>query len=44
MSPKLFSLFTNDNNEIFDVRFCYPVTLGNIKLSDLLYADDYCNI
>ena len=40
MSPILFSLFINDINEIFDVRFCRPVTLGNIKLNNLLYADD----
>ena len=30
----------NSINEIFDVRFCHPITFGNIKLSDLLYADD----
>ena len=40
MSPILFNLFINDTNEIFYVRFCHPVTLGNIKLSNLLYADD----
>ena len=40
MSPILFNLFVNDINEIFDVRFCHPVSLGNIKLSNLLYADD----
>ena len=40
MSPILFNLFINDINEIFDVCFCHPVTLGIIKLSNLLYADD----
>ena len=40
MSPILFNLFINDNNEIFDERFCHPVTFCNIKLSNLLYADD----
>ena len=40
MSPILLNLFINDINEIFDVRFCHPVTLGNIKLNNLLYADD----
>ena len=40
MSPILFNLFINDINEIFDERFCHPVTLCNIKLSNLLYADD----
>ena len=40
MSPILFNLFVNDINEIFDARFCHPVSLGNIKLSNLLYADD----
>ena len=40
MSPILFNLFLNDINEIFDVSFCHPVSLGNIKLSNLLYADD----
>ena len=38
MSPILFNLFVNDINEIFD-RFCHLVSLGNIKLSNLLYAD-----
>ena len=32
MSPILFNLFVNDINEIFDVRFCHPVSLGNINL------------
>ena len=40
MSPILFNLFINDINEIFDVHFCHPVTLSNIKVSNLLYADD----
>ena len=40
MSPILFNLFINDINEIFDVHFCHAVTLSNIKLSNLLYADD----
>ena len=40
MSPILFNRFINDINEVFDVRFCYPVTLSNIKLSNLLYADE----
>ena len=40
MSPILLNLFINDINEIFDERFCHPVTLDNIKLSNLLYADD----
>ena len=40
MSPISLNLFVNDINEIFDVRFCHPVSLGNIKLSNLLYADD----
>ena len=40
MSPILFNRFINDINEVFDVRFCHPVTLSNIKLSNLLYADE----
>ena len=40
MSPILFNIFVNDINEIFDVRFGHLVSLGNIKLSNLLYADD----
>ena len=40
MSLVLFNLFINDINEISDERFCHPVTLCNIKLSNLLYADD----
>ena len=40
MSPILFNLFINDINEIFNERFCHPVTLCTIKLSNLLYADD----
>ena len=40
MSPILFNLFINDINEIYDVYFCHSVTLDNIKLSNLLYADD----
>ena len=40
MSPILFNHFINDINEVFDVRFCHPVTLSNIKLSNLLYADE----
>ena len=40
MCPILFNLFINDINEIFDARFCHPVTLGNIKLSNPLYVDD----
>ena len=40
MSPILFNLFVNDINEIFDVSLCHPVSLGNIKLSNLHYADD----
>ena len=40
MSPILSNLFVNNINEIFDVSFCHPVSLGNIKLSNLLYADD----
>ena len=39
-SPILFNLLVNDINETFDVRFCHLVSLGNIKLSDLLCADD----
>ena len=39
MSPILFNLFISDINEISDECFCHPVTLGNIKLSNLLYAD-----
>ena len=35
MSPILFNLFLNDINEIFDMSFCHPVSLGNIKLSNL---------
>ena len=38
MSPILFNLFVNDINEIFE-GFCHLVSLGNIKLSNLLYAD-----
>ena len=33
-------LFINETNEIFDERFCHPVILGNIEISNLLYADD----
>ena len=40
MSPTLFVLFISDINEIFDECFCHLVTLGNIKLSNLLYEDD----
>ena len=40
MSPILFNLLVNDINETFDVRFCHLVSLGNIKLSDPLCADD----
>ena len=40
MSSTLFNLLMNNINEIFDVCFCHPVTFGNIKQSDLLYADD----
>ena len=40
MSPILFNLFVSNINEIFDVCFCQLVSLGNIKLSNLLYADD----
>ena len=40
ISPIVFNLFINDINGIFDVRFCHPVTLGNIKLSNLIYVDD----
>ena len=40
MSLTLFNLFINNINEIFDEHFCHPVTLGNIKLSNLVYADD----
>ena len=32
MSPILFNLFVNDINEILDVHFCHPVSLGNINL------------
>ena len=44
MSPILFNLFINDINEIFDECFCHPVTLSNIKLRNLLYADDLIRI
>ena len=37
---KLFNIFVNDINEIFDERFCHPGTLSNIKPSNLFYADD----
>ena len=40
MSPLLFNLFVNNINETFDVHFRHPVSLRNIKLSNLLYADD----
>ena len=40
MSPISFNLFINNINEVFDKRFCHPVTLCNIKLSNLLYADN----
>ena len=40
MSPILFNIFVNVINEIFDVNFCHPVSLGNIKLSNLLCAYD----
>ena len=40
MSPILFNLFIDNIDEVFDVPFCHPVTLGNIKLKILNYADD----
>ena len=40
MSLILFDLFINNINEIFDECFCHPVTLCNIKLSNLLSTDD----
>ena len=36
----LFNLFINNIREIFDVHLCHPVILGNIKLSNPLYAGD----
>ena len=40
MSPILFNLFTNDINEIFNDCFYHPDTLSDLKLNNLLYADD----
>ena len=40
MIPILFNLFINNINEIFDESFCHPANLGNLKLTNLLYADD----
>ena len=39
LSPTLFSLYLNDLTPNFD-NSCDPVTLNNIQLSCLLYADD----
>ena len=39
LSPRLFNLFINDIPELFD-NTCHPVTLGDEKISCLMYADD----
>ena len=39
LSPLLFNLFINKLPEIFD-RSCDPVSLGNIEINSLLWADD----
>ena len=39
LSPRLFNLFINDIPELFD-NTCRPVTLGDEKISCLMYADD----
>ena len=39
LSPTLFSFYINDLTSMFD-NTCDPVTLHDIKLSSLLYADD----
>ena len=37
--PTLFSLYLNDMVKIFD-KICDPITINNIKVSCLMYADD----
>ena len=39
LSPKLFNIFINDIPKICD-NSCEPVSLGSVKLSCLMYADD----
>ena len=39
LSPLLFNIFINDINNIFD-KTCDPPDLGNLKVHNLLYADD----
>ena len=39
LNPKLFPLYLNDMVKIFD-SICDPITINNIKVSCLTYADD----
>ena len=39
LSPLLFNIFIDDINTIFDTS-CDPVELGQVKIHNLLYADD----
>jgi hypothetical protein len=39
LCPTLFSLYLNDMVKIFD-NICDPITINNIKVSCLMYADD----
>jgi hypothetical protein len=39
LTPKLFPLYLNDMVKIFD-NICDPITINNINVSCLMYADD----
>ena len=39
LSPNLFNIFINDVTKVFD-QTCYPVTLGDKSINNLIYADD----
>jgi hypothetical protein len=39
LSPRLFNIFINDIPSLFDEN-CHPLSLGDEKLSCLMYADD----
>ena len=39
LSPLLFNVFINDLNDIFD-HTCDPAKIGQLQISNLLYADD----
>ena len=40
LSPYLFNMYLNDINKIVESDKCVPPSLGNHKISSLLYADD----